>query len=278
VVAVDFSEGASTALGRLRALPLASSPVIHLVHAVPVPTLTPLPVAKEMAEAELRKLTPIVRRHFTRARVTTDVSSGRPADEIARIARERQAELIVAGRRGAGGFPRLMLGSTAERLLRVSRAPVLLVAPDSAAYKHVLMPLDVTEDVAPVLRLAARLLPSAAFIEMLHVYWVYGAGYLAIGGAPRHVIANHRRRVRQQADDAAAPIVRWLKQAGFRATVRLLNGDPRRIVERVLRAEEPDLVVIGNHAQNAVSRALLGSVAAHVLKIATCDILLVPVA
>jgi nucleotide-binding universal stress UspA family protein len=277
VVAVDFSEGASTALGRLHALPLARSPVIHLVHVVPVPTLTPLPVAKNMAGEQLKTLVRAVRRQFARARVTSAISSGRPADEIARVARERRAELIVAGRRGAGGFPRLMLGSTAERLLRVSAAPVLLVAQESAAYEHVLMPLDVTEDVAPVLRLAARLLPRSALIEMLHVYWVYGAGYLAIGGAPRHVIADHRRRVRQQAEDAAAPVARWLRQAGFRATVTLLNGDPRRVVERVLRAERPDLVVIGNHGRSAVSRALLGSVAAQVLKSATGDILLAPV-
>jgi nucleotide-binding universal stress UspA family protein len=278
VVAIDFSEGASTALGRLRALALSPSPIVHLVHVVPVPTLTPLPVAKALATAELRKLVRLVRRYFARASVTTNVSSGRPADEIARIARERRAELVVAGRRGAGGFPRLMLGSTAERLLRVSPAPVLLVAQESAAYKHVLMPLDVTEDVGPVLRLAVRLLSRATLIELLHVYWVYGAGYLAIGGAPRHVIANHRRRVREQAEDAAAPVARWLKQAGFRATVKLLNGDPRRVVERVLRAEHPDLVVIGNHGQSAVSRALLGSVAAQVVKIATRDVLLVPVA
>lgn len=277
VVAVDFSKGSSLALGRLRTLPRARSIAVHLVHVVAVPTLTPLPVARELAGHELRKLVIHAKRRFARARVTSEISNGRPADEIVRIARTRNAEVIVAGRRGVGGFPRLLLGSTAERLVRLSPIPVLLVSPQSTAYKRVLMPLDVTENVAPVLQAAIRLLPSTATIDLLHAYWAYGEGYLRFGGASKQTIANHRKMVREQAADRLAPIERMLNRARFSTAASLLHGDPRQIIPRVIRARKPDLVVIGNHGRNALSRALIGNAGREVLASTTCDLFLVPI-
>lgn len=58
---------------------------------------------------------------------------------ILRIANEWPADLVVMGTHGRRGFRRLMLGSVAERFLRISSCPVLLVpagdttlAPDAA--------------------------------------------------------------------------------------------------------------------------------------------------
>lgn len=265
------------ALGRLRTLPHAASLAVHLVHVVAVPTLTPLPVARDIARRELQKLVLLAKRRYPRTRVTSEISSGRPADEIVRIGRTRNAEVIVAGRRGAGGFPRLLLGSTAERLVRLSPIPVLLVSPQSAAYKRVLMPLDVTENVTPLIRSAIQLLPSATTIDLLHVYWAFGEGYLRFGGASKHVIANHRRMVREQAAEALTPVEQTLNRAGFRTSSTLLQGDPRQIIPRVMRARKPDLVIIGNHARNALGRALIGNAGRQILASAQCDLFLVPI-
>jgi nucleotide-binding universal stress UspA family protein len=51
----------------------------------------------------------------------------RAADEIVKQAREWPAELIVMGTHGRRGFKRLVLGSDAELVLRLSAVPVLLV-------------------------------------------------------------------------------------------------------------------------------------------------------
>lgn len=55
------------------------------------------------------------------------VGSGRPSEEIARVAREREADLIIVGRRGHNPLVELLLGSTAEALCRSSGQVVLLV-------------------------------------------------------------------------------------------------------------------------------------------------------
>lgn len=278
IVAVDFSAGSSAALGRLRSLPLARSTSVHLVHVIAAPTLVPLAVARQMAGERLTGLVKQTRRRSAGARVTFEITSGRPADELVRIARQRRADLIVAGRRGAGGFPRLLLGSTAERLTRLSIAPLLLIADARPAYRRVLLPLDVTENVEPIVRAAMQLLPASARLDLLHVYWAFGEGYLRFGGASPKAIHAHRRMVRTQAEEGIEPILQSLAGAGFRATSILLNGDPRQVVPRVIRARKPDLIVIGNHGRNALSRALIGSAAREVLACAKCDVFLVPVA
>ena len=57
------------------------------------------------------------------------VGQGRPSEVIARIAADRDADLIVIGRRGRNPMTDLLLGSTAEAVCRGSDRPVLLVSP-----------------------------------------------------------------------------------------------------------------------------------------------------
>jgi len=55
------------------------------------------------------------------------VVEGVPAEEIVRAARRGRAEAIVIGTHGRTGFRRLLMGSVAERVLQLSRCPVLTV-------------------------------------------------------------------------------------------------------------------------------------------------------
>lgn len=65
------------------------------------------------------------------------VLDGPPVDVLLRAATELDASLIVVGRRGAGGRPELLLGSTAHQVVEHSHCPVLVVPPD-----HVPHPAD----------------------------------------------------------------------------------------------------------------------------------------
>jgi nucleotide-binding universal stress UspA family protein len=57
----------------------------------------------------------------------TELRVGEPATEILALARERNADLIVAGARGASFMEGLLMGSVADRLLRHARCSVLIV-------------------------------------------------------------------------------------------------------------------------------------------------------
>jgi nucleotide-binding universal stress UspA family protein len=56
---------------------------------------------------------------------------GDPVDVLIRAARGSKADLIVVGRRGAGGFPDRLLGSTSQQLAEHANGPVLVVPADS---------------------------------------------------------------------------------------------------------------------------------------------------
>lgn len=59
--------------------------------------------------------------------LTHRLESGEPASTILSIAKNRQADLIVAGTHGRTGVRHLLLGSTAEKLVRLAPVPVLTV-------------------------------------------------------------------------------------------------------------------------------------------------------
>jgi nucleotide-binding universal stress UspA family protein len=55
------------------------------------------------------------------------VQAGAPHEEIVRTAEEEHAEMIVMGTHGRSGLNRMVLGSVAERVIRLARCPVLTV-------------------------------------------------------------------------------------------------------------------------------------------------------
>lgn len=62
------------------------------------------------------------------------VADGNPVIALLHVARDVGADLIVVGRRGSGGFPGLLLGSTSHELTAHAHTPVVVVpGPATAA-------------------------------------------------------------------------------------------------------------------------------------------------
>ena len=59
----------------------------------------------------------------------TFIGEGDPAAVIIRVADEQDADMIVLGRRGLGGFEALLLGSVSSKVAHHSHKPVLLISP-----------------------------------------------------------------------------------------------------------------------------------------------------
>ena len=76
-------------------------------------------------KGELDRLTDGFRKAGVRAEGL--LPEGSPANEIATIARQRGLELIVVGTHGRKGITHFLLGSVAERLVRLSLVPVFIV-------------------------------------------------------------------------------------------------------------------------------------------------------
>jgi nucleotide-binding universal stress UspA family protein len=59
--------------------------------------------------------------------VTVRAVSGNPAEEL--INASRDADLVVVGSRGAGGFSRLMMGSVSNQVAHHAQCPVAIIPP-----------------------------------------------------------------------------------------------------------------------------------------------------
>jgi universal stress protein A len=57
----------------------------------------------------------------------TEMRSGVPFDEVVAVAKELHADLIIVNTRGYTGLKHVLLGSTAERIVRHAPCPVLVV-------------------------------------------------------------------------------------------------------------------------------------------------------
>lgn len=142
VVATDFSDAASAGEARaLRVAQLLGAEVIFVHVAIE----TPLYGEGPFGMADVRAVYEGQRKWATAelgARVVSAKDAGVPArfllrvgvpfEEIARVAAEEKAEMVVIGTHGRSGLDRFLLGSVAERVVRTAPCPVLTVRPTEA--------------------------------------------------------------------------------------------------------------------------------------------------
>lgn len=227
----------------------------------------------DSAQRALHSLAEQLSHHHDGLNVQVELTTGTVLDRLLLSASEHAADLLVLGARGAGTLRRLALGSTAERLLRRSRLPLLVVRQTPhEAYRRVLVPLDFSRWSAPALRLAQQVAPQAHLV-LLHTYEAPFVDKLHYAGVDEAQIAQYR----QQAQVLARQRLHALAgEQGLRPgqwTPSLVSGEAwLRIVEQE-QEHDCDLIVLGKHGRHAAEELLLGSVTKTVLAEAQGDVL-----
>ncbi len=96
-----------------------------------------MPAVEDIVEDRRRHLTRFLRENFAdltaRVRVTEAVEVGTPYEKIVDKARAEKADLIVLSTHGRTGLMHVLIGSVAERVVRMAECPVLTVRPSKAA-------------------------------------------------------------------------------------------------------------------------------------------------
>jgi nucleotide-binding universal stress UspA family protein len=140
LVPVDFSKHAHAALDLAIELAKESGGELHLLHAYELPatmTMTygvaiPQSVwdgVKDAAAAQLAELQKRVAAAGVKS--SAHVMTAPAADAIAEAAAAHHADLIVMGTRGLTGLRHVLLGSVAERTIRIAPCPVLTIKDDA---------------------------------------------------------------------------------------------------------------------------------------------------
>ncbi|MFN3566220.1 MAG: universal stress protein [Burkholderiaceae bacterium] len=287
VCATDFSPAGSAAVRRAALVARQHGARLAVVHVVPsslwddagqwLADLAGLgSVEPEQARADaLRQLTRVAEDCAVEAKpgCTADVRYGRPAAQIAAAARELGADLLVIGAHGEHPVRDLMMGSTALKLLRMAPCPLLVVKrPPPFDYRTVLLPTDFSAPAAQAAEVARALLP-AAHLHLVHAFELPYDGLMRYAGVNDATVQTYRAAAQAALAARLAELA-----AGFAAgsvTVHVRHGyAPMRIDEWIVELAV-DLVAIAAHGKSEIEAAFLGSVSAHVVQTAPCDVLLV---
>ena len=124
LLATDFSHQARAAEAAAAML-APKADIVDLIHVVSPEETARFARWQVMARAALDTISHEVAAAGGRTEI--HLAEGKPSEEIARAATERDADLIVIGKHGQGWVESITIGSTAANLCEIARRPVLTV-------------------------------------------------------------------------------------------------------------------------------------------------------
>lgn len=258
LVAYDLTDVSRTAWRHAAALAEACGAALEVVYVEPWQAgvdLMPPPVLTPSGARELRAQ--------VRAEIgegpRISILHGDPALRVVELAQRDRPDLIVVGTHGRKGLRRMMLGSTAEAVIRTSPVPVLAARGKVRGIRSILAPVNFTP------------------------YSEYGLQYAAAAAAS----LSAGLKVLHVTDD---PV--WSGNVGFRLSrlVHRLPGEVRKAcrpvtesavgeaVNGILKAKRgQDWVVLVAHGKSLIKDAFFGTTLEQVLRRSSVPVLSVPV-
>jgi nucleotide-binding universal stress UspA family protein len=289
---VDFSEFSRRSLDHALAVARCYGSTVTALHVVsPMPVVVPSPyyfgpetpppmmlppVDRAAIAAQVQQLAQA--EQVPGVRVETLVAEARHADrEILEQAERLRSDLVVMGTHGRSGFQRLFLGSTAEKVLRQARCPVMTVPPrmpeamprGPVAFTRLLCAVDFSPSSQLALNYAISLarggdgaLTLVHIVETTPLYYDFSPPAVVDFTAWTE---EARKRLRGMvADDVRAAVS---------VTEVVAMGNPYREILKLAGEFTSDLIVMGVQGRNAADLLFFGSTTHHVIREARCAVL-----
>lgn len=295
LVPLDFSPAAMEMLGYAASLAKRFRAALHLIHVYPPDEAAVVPgagdIIRQTAEELFRdQLLPSHREQVVAfGPQNCHVRSGAAYQEICELAREIKADLIVLATRGHTGLKRVLLGSTAERVVRLAPCPVLVVrqkkqksraatrrgAPQSEFnVRKILVPVDFSQcSLAGAMHAALLAKTLEATVCFIHVLYPPSTVFVD------QVIGEISQRDELERADARFNMEAFMKLdflRGIKCESEIRTGYPIDEICTESRRPDIDLVISSTHGRTGFDHMLLGSVAEHVVRYAECPVMIVP--
>lgn len=278
LLASDFSDCAKLAETSARLLAKACAAKLEILHVLDLqPGMDPeLPVNRLYLEQLRKEADRQLAGALARAAADGLAAAGHqlpglPGQRIADMARDGDADLVVLGTHGRTGLDRLLLGSTAEEVVKTAPCPVLTVrsTPAGPGIRHILVPVDFSDYSLEALEYAVQVAKLfGAAVTLLHVLEPssYGLDFTLSHAAEEHKV---RERLERRLADFAA----LLTSHGLTARHAMDAGAPGESIVAWAQDQQCDLIVMGTHGRRGLSHLVAGSVAQAVLRRAACPVL-----
>ena len=221
---------------------------------------------------------------FPGTAVDCSIDRGRTEDVIIQKGEADTAALIAMATHGRSGINRWLLGSIAEKVLRGTANPLLLIrategekTTGEATLKSIIVPLDGSELAASVLPMAAGLAKKLKLAVLL--FRAYNLPANAYAGIDGYYVPDLDKLIPELRDEASEYLEKKsaeLKRLGVQEVVcEVKEGLSADQIIRLAREIPDNFVAMCSHGRSGVKRWALGSVTETVVRHSGDPILIV---
>jgi nucleotide-binding universal stress UspA family protein len=295
LVPIDFSKPSLVAIDYASRVATRFGAELNLIHVFEPPTpfvgMNGLPIYLPNPEAEINArdtLEKAAKRHGIPLRAEhVHIKEGRPFEEICRLASKLQIDLIIIPTRGNTGLKHLTVGSTAERVIRYSPCPVLVLRSDaktsgngklpaaSIRFRKIVAPTDFSECSMKGLGYAMGLAEKfGSTLILLHA--VHPQYYVTNPEYARYDFGDYVERAEDFAEEELNHLLKRTQSEGVNVRASFQIGHPGDQICTQAKAEGADLIVTATHGRTGLQHVFVGSTAEFVVRHAHCPVLVVP--
>ncbi|MEL6322634.1 MAG: universal stress protein [Pseudomonadota bacterium] len=276
-LATDFSERSDRAFDRALALASARNATLHLGHVVD----SDLP--KAVGDAQEKAASAQLERFAEAAKAAgiecvLCVTSGEPHDAIAQAAEEASADIIAIGVHRRDPLRNAFVGTTAERLIRTTSTPVLVVRrSEPKDYQSCAVAVNIAEEgMAHVEKLTALELCDRQNLTLIHAYDDGQFNLMRRAGTSR---ADLKAIFEEEKNEITPLINDMMRKLGLDPSQAIIAANYYNTPDTILKAAtqvKADLLVVGVRRRTAFKRYTLGSVSEGCLLQSEIDLLILP--
>lgn len=255
---------------------------LHLVHAFELPSLA------WDAYGRMGFIDPQTLEHYSeslreRLRRTVEAAGGYdraeyhavaapPATSIRDVALNERAELIVVGATRHGTIGRILLGTTAQRVLRGATVPVLVLRRQVASRcKKVLVTTDLSPFSAGVHELGLDVLETMCGERQPEI-----RSLLIVRSSLGLPAPFGFEQLQQMAEQELKKFIGHRRDRGRPIHGIVRFGEPAEEIAAEAKESDPDLVIVGTHSRTTTERWVLGSVAEATIRNLESNVLVIP--
>jgi nucleotide-binding universal stress UspA family protein len=272
VLGVDGSKHSEWAVGWLAKMPFRASLRVIAVHGVDVHALSaPSISGKEPSiEEETHRLESRAKKvvEETKQLLADLALKGSVRVEKGPIARALLKHaggkgLVVVGSRGLDAVDRFMLGSISTSVTLHAPCSVLIVKEEPQPLRRILFAMDGSPSSIKALQFLTKHFQIKPEDDPIGILLVHVMPFL------RYPVLKETGEKLLEREAAK------LEQAGYRVREFPRVGRAAEEILKVVRREQPDLIVTGARGHGAVARFLMGSVSHTIMQRSSCSVLVV---
>lgn len=278
LLATDFSPRSDRAARRALLIARQLQARVTIVHVVDDEQPSRL---IEAARAEAERLLEGMRESFDTVDYVacdTYVATGEAFAGTLAKADDISADLIVIGPHRRRILKDVFTGTTAERIMREGRRPVLMVnGPPTNRYRNALL----TTDMSPASLEACRAFDELALIQegsniLIHVFDAPATRLMRRASLSQ---ADMNDYVADEKNRVEVELRTILQRQDFKPDRLVMRLDKSSVAAEILDAakeQDADLIVVGSRGQSLPAKLLLGSTTEALMRMSDRDVLAVP--